>query len=246
MKAMILAAGLGTRLHPLTDFKPKALVDIGGYTMLELSIRFLKKFVINEIVVNVHHFADQIIQYLEEKKGFGLKYAISDERDMLMDTGGAIVKAGKLLDGNEPFILMGADILTNLDLDAMIRYHLMNKPLITLAVKERNTSRSLLFDKTMRLVGWRDNSSGLIRGENIDSSGFALGFSVVQIIEPAIFPLIVETGAFSLIDLYLRLAESQRIIGFRHDESIWLEFGRADKIDSITGSEDFKNVLNAL
>ncbi len=243
---MILAAGLGTRLRPLTDTKPKALVDIGGHTMLELSIRFLKKYGIRDIVINVHHFADQIISYLESNKGFGLNYSISDERDMLLDTGGAIVKASKLLRGDEPFILMGTDILTNLDLNAMIRYHLTRKPLVTLAVKDRITSRSLLFNKSMQLIGWRDNSSGSIRGKIDEKSGFALGFSVIQIIDPSIFDLIEEKGAFSIIDLYLRLMENYNIIGFCHNDSIWLEFGRADKLESTIQSSEYQTIISQL
>lgn len=243
---MILAAGLGTRLRPLTDKKPKVLIEVGGYTMLELAIRYLKKYGINEIVVNVHHFADQIIHYLEEKKGFGLKYTISDERELLMDTGGAIVKAAKYFEEEELFIMMGADILTTLDLDLMLRHHRWNRPLATLAVKDRVTSRSLLFDEDMQLVGWKDNSSGQTKGIGANHSHYALGFSVVQIINPEIFHLIEETGPFSIIDLYLRLAESQKIIGFREDDSIWLEFGRADRIESIVGSNEFKSVIDTL
>jgi MurNAc alpha-1-phosphate uridylyltransferase len=246
MKAMILAAGLGTRLRPLTVTTPKALVNIGGYTLLELAIRYLKKYGIQDMVINVHHFAGQIIHYLEENKGFGVNYSVSDETGQLMDTGGAIVKASKFLKGIEPFILMGSDILTNLDLGAMIRHHQSNRPLVTLAVKERPTSRSLLFDGNMNLIGWRDNSTGLTRGENVLHSKYALGFSVIQIIEPTLFSMITEKGSFSIIDLYIRLMETERIIGFRHDESIWLELGRADKIDTIVRSNEFSVVVNSL
>jgi NDP-sugar pyrophosphorylase family protein len=246
MKAMILAAGLGTRLRPLTDIKPKALVNIGGYTMLELTIRYLKKYGIRDIIINVHHFTDQIIRYLEDNKGFGLKYTISDESNQLMDTGGAIVKAARYLKGNDPFILIGTDILSNLDLAALIRYHQSNRPLVTLAVKDRPTSRSLLFDEQLNLVGWRDNSSGLTRGEKASRAIHALGFSVIQLIEPAILSLITEEAPFSIIDLYLRLMDSQKILGFRHDESVWLEFGRADRIDAIVQSKEFLTVINSL
>jgi MurNAc alpha-1-phosphate uridylyltransferase len=139
---------------------------------------------------------------------------------------------------------MGVDVLTNLDLADMIRYHEENRPLVTLAVKERPTSRSLLFDDALKLVGWRDNSTGLTRGESTYRAQHELGFSVIQIIEPRIFSLITEYGPFSIIDLYLRLMETQTITGFRHDQSIWLEFGRADKIESIVQSDEFQTVIN--
>jgi NDP-sugar pyrophosphorylase family protein len=244
MKAMILAAGLGTRLRPLTDTKPKVLVEVGGYTMLEITIRYLKKYGIDEIIVNVHHFADQVIEYLAKNNGFGLRYSISDERDLLMDTGGAIVKAAGLLGDNDPFILIGADILTSIDLSAMIQFHKMHKPLVTLAVKDRITSRSLLFNESMQLVGWRENSSGETKGNS--AASYALGFSVIHIIEPKIFSLIEEIGPFSIIDLYLRLMDSQSIMGCRQDQSIWLEFGRADRISALVESDDFREVIDSL
>jgi NDP-sugar pyrophosphorylase family protein len=246
MKAMILAAGLGTRLQPLTNTKPKVLVEVGGYTMLELTIHYLKKYGIEELIINVHHFPDQIIEYLKKNKGFGLKYTISDERNLLMDTGGAITFARKHLEGNEPFILMGADILTTHNLEAVIRHHKINSPLVTLAVKDRNTSRSLLFDKKMHLVGWRDNSNGMIKGLNADTFIHALGFSVIHVIDPKIFSLIEEKGPFSIIDLYLRLMESQKIIGYREDDAIWIEFGRAERMADIIESKEFKSVINTI
>jgi N-acetyl-alpha-D-muramate 1-phosphate uridylyltransferase len=244
MKAMILAAGLGTRLRPITDTMPKALVKVGGYTMLELTIRYLKKYGIEEIVINVHHFPGQIVRYLEDNNGFGLAFSISDESDQLMDTGGALSKASNLLQGTEPFVLMGVDVLTNLDLSAMLRYHLANRPLATLAVKDRPTSRSLLFNDRLEMVGWRDNSSGTTKGENALNARYALGYSVIQLVDPGIFSLISEKGPFSIIDLYLRLMYTEKIIGFRHDESIWLEFGRLDRLDDLSKSDAFLEVVS--
>ena len=243
MKAMILAAGLGTRLKPFTDNKPKALFEVEGHTLLEWTIRYLKKYGVDELVINVHHFPDQVIEYLEQNKGFGLPCVISDERDNLMDTGGAIVQASKYLKGSDPFILMGIDVITGLDLGEMLRFHKEKKPLVTLGVKDRVTSRSLLFDSTMRLTGWRDNRSGEMKGEH--DYAFALGFSVVHIIQPEIFNLITETGAFSIMDLYLRLMYSEKILGFRHDKSGWFEFGRSEAIGPILANPEFQRLLRS-
>jgi NDP-sugar pyrophosphorylase family protein len=246
MKAMILAAGLGTRLKPITNNKPKALIEVGGFTLLELTIRYLKKFGVDQIVVNVHHFADQITEYLKKHKGFGIPYTISDESDMLMNTGGAMVHAFEYLKNEEFFILMGVDVLTGLDLGAMIEYHMENKPLVTLAVKERETSRSLLFDNNMQLVGWRNNANDDIKGMNAADATSALGFSVIQIINTEIFDLITESGAFSIIDLYLRLMDTKKILGFRHDSTPWLEFGRIDRLTELPKTEEFIQLTSHL
>jgi N-acetyl-alpha-D-muramate 1-phosphate uridylyltransferase len=246
MKAMILAAGLGTRLKPLTDAKPKALIDVGGYTMLELSIKYLKKFGIREIIINVHHFADQIIQYLEARNFFDLKIEFSDERSSLLETGGAIKHASWYLKNNEPFVLMAGDVLTDLDLLSMLSFHKIKKPLVTLAVKNRETSRSLIFDMQMKLVGWKNNQTGETKGQYAGDENYAMGFSGIHIIEPDIFDLIVENGAFPIVDLYLRLMDSQPILGFRHDDSKWIEFGRTERLQQIIDSEEFRYLTKTL
>ena len=244
MRAMILAAGLGKRLKPLTNVKPKALVEVGGFTMLELAIKYLKKYGFSEIIINVHHFGDQIIDYINKHDQFGLNICFSDERTQLMDTGGAIVHASSYFKDPEPFLVMGVDVLTNLDLEKFIQYHLEQKPLVTLAVKDRETTRSLMFNENMRLIGWRDNRSGETRGTQIQNAKYALGFSVIQIIQPEIFRLIDEKGAFPIMELYLRLMESQKIIGFRHNEDIWLEFGRNDRIAEYAISKEFQQIIS--
>jgi N-acetyl-alpha-D-muramate 1-phosphate uridylyltransferase len=246
LQAMILAAGLGTRLKPITDIKPKALVEVGGFTMLELSIRYLKKYGIKKLIINVHHFPDQIKDFLEEKNNFGLEILFSDESDALLDTGGAIKKARPLFDPQSPFILMAVDILTDLDLGAMIEFHEKHKPLVTLAVKDRSTSRSLLFNSSMQLKGWRNNRTGQLKGVDSDQGLIPLGFSVIHIIEPSIFNLIEEEGAFSIIDLYLRLMVRSKILGFRQDSSAWLEFGRIETIRELERGSDFKNLIGKL
>lgn len=246
MKAMILAAGLGIRLKPLTDNKPKALVEVGGFTLLELAIRYLKKYGIDHVVVNVHHFADQITDYLKRNNGFGVYFVISDESKMLMNTGGAIVHAKDYLENEDYFVLMGVDVLTGLDLGAMIKYHAGNNPLVTLAVKDRETSRSLLFNDQMQLVGWRDNRNGDIKGKRALEATSALGFSTIHIISPAIFDLIIEQGAFSIIDLYLRLMDTRKIIGFRHDDTPWMEFGRIDRLNDLPKTREFIRLTSEL
>jgi NDP-sugar pyrophosphorylase family protein len=246
MKAMILAAGLGTRLRPLTDSKPKALIDVGGYTMLELTFLYLRKFGVKQVVVNVHHFADQIIRYLDEQKGFGLQYEISDETSMLMDTGGAIVHAKDYLKEEKNFVLMGVDVLTGLDLGAMIAYHKKHDSMVTLAVKDRDTSRSFLFDNQLNLVGWRNNTNGHIKGEKASDATVALGFSVIQVMSSMIFDHITDKGPFSLIDLYLQLMNTQKILGFRHDDTAWLEFGRLDRIKELPKTTEFIQLTNQL
>lgn len=244
MKAMILAAGLGTRLKPFTDYQPKALFKIENRTLLEWTIRYLKKFGVDELIINVHHYPDQIIDYLKQNNGFGLPYTISDERTMLMDTGGAIVKASKYLSGRNPFILIGIDVLTDLNLSDMLQFHISKKPLVTLAVKERITTRSLLFNKNMCLAGWRDNNSGEIKGNTSEKYSYALGFSTIHIINPEIFKFITERGAFSIIDLYLSLISRHTILGYRHDSSAWFEFGRIEMIDQILRNLEFKRLIS--
>jgi len=246
MQAMILAAGLGTRLKPITDSKPKALVEVGGVSMLEITIKYLKKFGVDRIIINLHHFPDQIKSFVKSKYSFGIEILFSDESDVLLDTGGAIKKARPLIDPSSPFILIAVDILSNLDLEAMIAFHYKNKPIVTLGVKDRPTSRSLLFNDNMLLKGWRNNQTGELKGVNSDKDLIPLGFSVVHIIEPAIFELIEEEGAFSIIDLYLRLMVHYKIAGFRQDTSTWLEFGRVDNIKEVEKTEKFKDLLNWL
>jgi NDP-sugar pyrophosphorylase family protein len=199
---------------------------------------------VDELVINVHHMADQVISYLDENEGFGLKYAISNEEDALLNHGGAIVKAKEHLVNEEFFILTGCDILTDLDLSAMIRDHKSGNALATLAVKDRPTSRSLMFDANYQLVGWKNNETGLTKGENLNRAVHTLGFSTIHVIRPAIYEHITEQGAFSIMDLYLRLMDNHSIKGFRHDESGWIEFGRMERIEAIRSSSEFQRMIN--
>lgn len=226
---MIFAAGLGTRLRPLTDERPKALVEVGGIPLLEIAIRRLTGVGVREIIVNVHHFADQIVDFLQKKQNFGIHIALSDEREQLLDTGGGLKKAAWFLAGGDPFFVYNADILTNLDLRAFYSAHLCADALATVAVQHRESSRYLLFDADRRLCGWTNASTGQYRwcGEPV-TDAVRYSFSGIHIISPAIFEYMPEEAVFSMIDLYLRLGN--RIMAYPHDGDRWLDVGKPDAL----------------
>lgn len=231
MKAMLFAAGLGTRLKPLTDNKPKALVEIGGITLLERCIRQLASNGISDIVINVHHFADQICAFLEAKENFGLNIRVSDESELLLDTGGGLLKAQPLLSGDEPILLVNVDILTNLDFRKVLEAHLQHPALATLVVRRRQTSRYLLFNEGL-LAGWKNEKSGelnISRPELVEQAE-AFAFSGIHIVEPRLIDLITESGKFPIIDLYLRLAKTESIRAFVDSESVWMDLGKVDEL----------------
>jgi mannose-1-phosphate guanylyltransferase len=248
MKAMILAAGLGTRLKPLTDNRPKALVELSGRTLLEITLTRLRTFGITEVIINVHHFADQILAYLKSHNNFGMRIEISPE-EVLLDTGGGLKKAAWffLEDSNrldEPFLLHNVDIISNIDLSRMLQFHTENQALVTLAVQSRETSRYLLFDNHNQLRGRRiDNKNAVISSEarNLSSppsrharamnptsaSLHTLAFSGIHIISPRLLPMLTEEGIFSIIPSYLRLAaQGQKVLAFRADQYYWRDLGR--------------------
>ena len=232
MKAIVFAAGLGTRLKPLTDHCPKALIKLNGQPLLWHSINFLKQSGIDEVVVNVHHFAGSIIDYLT-KENFGITIHISDESDELLDTGGGLLKARIFLDDTKPFIACNVDIISSLDLKKAIEYHYLLDPLATLIVRRRETSRYLMFDEKMTLSGWENLETGEKRISTMafDQSN-PWAFSGIQIISPAIFNLITERGKFSITQLYIRLAENHKIIGFPDNSDFWLDLGKPGQITS--------------
>jgi N-acetyl-alpha-D-muramate 1-phosphate uridylyltransferase len=230
MKAMILAAGLGTRFKPWTDEHPKALALVNGKTLLERNILYLQSFGIREVIVNVHHFADQIIEAINKHQGWGSKITISDETGQVLETGGGLKKAEDYFDYGS-FVLMNADILTDLDLEAMAFYHEENKPLATLAVTMRTSSRNFLFDVNDRLCGWRNSSTG---EEKISIPGPSLeekAFSGIHLISPEIFPLILKQGKFSIVNVYLELAASQKIMGYDHSGSKLVDVGKTESVE---------------
>ena len=248
MRAMVLAAGLGTRLRPLTDDRPKALVDVAGHTLLEITLRRLQHFGIREVIINVHHFADMVVDYLKKQDNFGMLIEISRE-EVLLDTGGGLKKTAWFFsensgDSDEPFILHNVDVLSAIDLDRMIQLHLQKQALATLAVQERKTSRYLLFDDQDQLCGRRTGSD---RADEIVRSSVqapqpvqALAFSGVHVISPRLLTRMTEDGVFSIITSYLRLvAEGEKIVAFRADEYYWRDLGRPENVTQ--AASDVKN-----
>jgi NDP-sugar pyrophosphorylase family protein len=230
MKAMIFAAGLGTRLYPYTSDRPKALVEVSGKALLQLAIEKIAKYGYNELVINIHHFGDQIIDYLEKNRNFGLDIKVSDERDSLLDTGGAILKAAPLLEGVEPFLVYNVDVISNIDLKLFRAYHEERGGLATMVVRDRKTERYLLLDDTMRLSGWRNLKTGCERVSRQVKKYNLLAYSGIQMIDPAIFKLITETGRFPLIPLYLRLSPDYPIFGYNDPSSLWMDLGKPDQL----------------
>ena len=230
MKAFILAAGLGTRLAPFTLDRPKALVELKGVTLLERAIRKVSELEVSEIIINVHHFGDQIVEFLESKQDFNLSISVSDEREQLLDTGGAILKAKDLLGKEESFLLYNVDVLSSIDLNALLYFHTQKGGLATVAVRERVSDRYLLFNPEMLLSGWKNVKTGEEKISRPCDQPRNFAFSGIQIIEPEIFPLITETGKFSLIDLYLRLAKEGAIFGYHDPSDYWMDLGKPDQL----------------
>jgi mannose-1-phosphate guanylyltransferase len=235
MRAMILAAGLGTRLRPLTNDRPKALVEVAGRTLLEITLRRLAACGIREVIVNVHHLADMVVEYLKKNDNFGMRIEISRE-EILLDTGGGLKKAEWFFREDsgpweEPFIVHNVDVLSTIDFQRMVEFHKGNQGLATLAVQDRETSRYLLFDERSRLCGrraGRDQKPEIVRAANETQ---ALAFSGVHVISPRLLGLMAEDGAFSIITSYLRLAgQAERILGFRADEYYWRDLGKPENI----------------
>ncbi|HKW19197.1 MAG TPA: nucleotidyltransferase family protein [Terriglobales bacterium] len=235
MKAMILAAGLGTRLRPLTNDRPKALVEVGGKTMLEITLARLHNFGIREIIINVHHFANMIQDYLRARKNFGMRIEISREDDLLLDTGGGLKQAGWFFQQasgrDEPFLLHNVDVISNIDFSRMLGHHKEKQGLATVAVQDRETSRYLLFDKSLELCGRKFGRNGKSEIVRPARDLWALAFSGIHIISPRLISRMTENGAFSIIDTYLRLAaEGEKIVGFRADQYFWRDLGKPEQI----------------
>jgi NDP-sugar pyrophosphorylase family protein len=232
MKAMILAAGLGTRLKPWTDHHPKALAVVNGKSLLQRNIEYLQQFGINEVILNVHHFANQIIDAININKGWGSKIVISDETDEVLETGGGLLKAAWFFREDEPFILINVDILTDLDLMVMYIYHKQNTPLATLATTNRETSRYFLFNENNNLCGWRNIKTGEEKTglKPLVGNEVQQAFSGVHIIDPQIFRLIQHTGSFSMVEVYLDLMNQQVIKSFDHSDTIFIDVGKPQSI----------------
>lgn len=230
MKAMIFAAGLGTRLRPLTNNKPKALIEAKGKTLLEIVIQRLQKFGFEEIVINVHHFADQITEYLKANNNFGINIEISDERDKLLDTGGGLKKAKSFFD-DQPFLIHNVDIISDINLEDLYKFHFNSKALATLAVKNRLSSRYFLFDDENKLCGWKNDKTGetIITNESRKELK-PLAFSGIQIADPKIFNYMPDNDVFSIVDVYLKASKEEKILSYRDDESFWKDLGRIEDL----------------
>jgi mannose-1-phosphate guanylyltransferase len=240
MKAMILAAGLGTRLRPLTNDRPKALVEVDGRTLLEITIARLREFGVREVIVNVHHFAGMVTEYLREKNNFGMRIEISEE-DTLLDTGGGLKKAAWFFgeEGPTPFILHNVDVISTIDLRRMLDFHTRYQALATLAVQHRQTSRYLLFDGQFRLCGRRlvkEQKTELVR----PSPRFEeVAFSGIHVISPRLLGMMSEEGAFSIVQSYLRLAGAgEKIVAYPADGDYWRDLGKPESV--ARAAEDFR------
>jgi NDP-sugar pyrophosphorylase family protein len=235
MKAMVFAAGLGTRLRPLTDDRPKALVEVSGRTMLEITLSRLRTFGIRDVIVNVHHFAGQVIDYLKVNDNFGMRIEVSRE-DVLLDTGGGLKKAAYFFHEDsthreEPIVLHNVDVLSTIDLRRMVQFHTENHALATLAVQKREASRYLLFDEQLQLCGRRfvryDKTEMVRASAHLE----ALAFCGIHVISPALLSRMTEDGVFSIITSYLTLAaRGERILAFRADQYDWRDLGTPDRV----------------
>lgn len=230
MKAMIFSAGLGTRFKPWTDHHPKALALVNGKSLLQRNIEYLQQFGITDVVVNVHHFADQIIDAVKQNNGWGSNIIISDERAEVLETGGGLLKAREYFTPGEKFVTTNVDILTSLDLHQLIAFHEKHEPLISFAVTTRSTSRQFLFDDKSQLCGWVNNTTGAQRMA-VEKPGLVQkAYSCVVVFEYDVFRLTPFTGKFSLTDLYLELAPQHCILGYDHTGDKWVDVGKETSV----------------
>jgi MurNAc alpha-1-phosphate uridylyltransferase len=230
MKAMIFSAGLGTRFKPWTDKHPKALAIVNGKSLLQRNIEYLQQYGITDVVVNVHHFADQIINAVKENNGWGSNIVISDETKEVLETGGGLLKAKDLLESDQPFITLNVDILTDLDLNKLIAFHRQHKPLVSFGITNRETSRYFLFDENDRLCGWRNVKTNeekiSINKQNLQQKAY----SCVVVFQPEIFSFIRQRGKFSLTETYLDLAAEHTILGYNHSGDKLVDVGKPESI----------------
>ena len=232
MKAMILAAGLGTRLRPLTNDRPKAMVEVNGMPLLEIAIRRLRYFGYQEIIINVHHFAEQIIDFLGQKDNFGLRIEISDEREQLLNTGGGLKKAAWFFDDEQPFLLCNTDVLSDINLRHFHDFHEQSGGLATLAIRQRPTSRYLVFDDSPLLHGWTNIKSGELRIRRSGKEHLQMwAFSGIHMIDPGLLKQMPEEKAFSIIELYLQACKESKIFGYDHSADEWLDVGKPETLE---------------
>lgn len=229
MKALIFAAGKGTRLKPFTDHHPKALAQVNGIPLLERNIHYLKSFGITDFVINIHHFGSQIVEFLKKNNNFSCQIEISDESEELLETGGGLVFAKKFLNHGEDFLIMNADILTTINITDLVEYHKKMNDFATLAVSDRESSRKLLFNDDMVLRGWLNIGTGEQRLAEYNKGFKPYAFSGVHCINPIIFNKIKRRGKFSIMEEYLDLMLTEKIHGFVHN-SILVDVGRPSSV----------------
>lgn len=230
MEAMIFAAGLGTRLRPLTNNKPKAMVEVNGLPLIGHTILNLKHQGVKQITVNVHHFAKQITDYIKAENNFNIHINISDETKLLLDTGGGLKKAQPFFDGNQPIIVCNVDILTNLDISEMLKVHNTSNAIATLAIRNRSTSRYFLFNRKHNLVGWKNMKTQEVKMSRKAANPRPIAFSGFQIISPTLLNHIQQQGKFSIVETYLQLAKRHKIKGYSHQEDYWIDVGKHDTL----------------
>jgi N-acetyl-alpha-D-muramate 1-phosphate uridylyltransferase len=229
---MIFAAGLGTRLKPFTLSKPKALVEINGVPLIEICIKRLIRFGFDEIIINVHHFSNQIIDFLSKKNNFGISISISNESDLLLDTGGGLKKASSFFNDGKPFLLHNVDIVSNINLKDFYTYHLKSNCLATLACMERVSNRQFLVNSKNELCGWKNNKSGELKiSREKESFLKPISFCGIHVISQELLSLITEEGVFSLVDVYLRLATLHSIKVLPFNSAVWLDLGTPETLD---------------
>lgn len=230
MIAIIFSAGLGTRFKPFTDKHPKALAIVNGKSLLQRNIEYLQQYNIYDVVVNVHHFPEQIIDAIKKNDGWGSKIIISDESKEVLETGGGLLKAKSLLENEDFFISLNVDVLTDLNINNLIAFHQQKKALISFGVTERKTSRNILLDDTGRMCGWKNNTTGeeKIKIEKNNLQPFA--YSCVVIYNKEVFSKIKQTGKFSIMDTYLDLAADNLIMGYKHNGDKWVDVGRPESV----------------
>jgi mannose-1-phosphate guanylyltransferase len=237
MKAMILAAGMGTRLLPLTEKRPKALMEIEGRTLLQITVERLRACGVDQAIVNVHHFADMIVAHLEAHEHFGMRLEVSREKTLL-DTGGGLKKAAWFFleeadEVDSPFVLHNVDVISGIDIPRMVEFHRRHEALATLAVQNRNCSSYLLFDSAGQLCGWRSEAQGRTRLARPAEKTEALSFTGIHVISPHFLRKLTEVGVFSIIESYLHLAgRGERIAAFRADEYPWQDVGSLETLEA--------------
>ena len=229
-KAIIFSAGLGTRFKPWTDRHPKALAIVNGKSLLQRNIEYLQQYNISEVIVNIHHFPEQIIQVINANNGWGSNIIISDERDEVLETGGGLLKAKPLLNGTDPFLSLNVDVLTDLNINDLAAFHAQQKSLVSFGVTERKTSRNILLDADGRMCGWQNITTGeekiIIKKEIIKP----FAYSCVVVYEPEIFSLITQQGKFSIMDTYLDLCADHTISGYNHTGDRWIDVGKPESV----------------